>query len=241
MQQPTNVVKATIASKREVARGTLEVTFELGDGFSYKPGQYVFIELIDPPYEDNRRNRRHFSIVNPPGRKGVLVITTRLRDTGFKKSLAEMPPGTEVRLGPVTGQFVLPDDTARPIVFIAGGIGITPFFCMINHVHDQGLEHSITLLYANTKPENSAYLDDLRRLEDEMPNFRLVLTMDHADDWPGEKRKIDAGFIKDYVEQLNSSLFMVAGPPGMDQAMEKALADAGVDEKNIVTERFTGY
>jgi len=242
VQQARATITASIASRREVAEGTLEATFDLGGrSLEYEPGQYVVVELIDAPYQDKRRNRRHFSILNPPSREGVVMIATRLRDTGFKRSLAEMEPGAQARIGPVNGTFTLPRDTSRPIVFIAGGIGITPFYCMLNHVHDKALQHTITLLYANPRREITAYFDDLRKLADDMANFRLVMTMDHDPDWPGETRMINADFVRDYIDDPRACLFMVAGPPGIDTAMRSALAELGVADENIITERFTGY
>src|SRR5438093_824900 len=119
-------MRARIREKREVATGTLLVVFDLlGHEVDFRPGQYFFVNLLDPPYEDEKGPRRHFSVVTSPNERGVLGFCTRLRDSGFKRSLKELPVGTEVDVEEPKGNFLLPQDTEQPYVFIAGGIGIT--------------------------------------------------------------------------------------------------------------------
>lgn len=235
-------MRARIKEKREVAHGTLLVSFDLQGGkLDYRPGQYFLVKLIDPPYTDERGARRHFSIVSTPAEQGIITMTTRVRESAFKRSLNEMPVGAEAEVGPVAGDFVLPENPSQPLVFVAGGIGITPFFSMIRHVKEQRLGHKITLLYSNRDRESTAFLDELQALAREMRNLKLVLTMTADPDWPGEKRRIDAQFIRDHVADPPSCRYMIAGPGGMNEAMEKAIREAGVPRENIAVEVFTGY
>jgi ferredoxin-NADP reductase len=235
-------MKAKLAQKRRIAEGTDRFTFDLqGEKLDFHPGQYCFYTLIDPPYEDYRGNRRHFTINNTPNNNAIVEFTTRMRDSGFKRALGELDIGSELEVGPVAGQFGLPEDTQRPIVFIAGGIGITPFLSMLTWKQEEGLEHRITLLYANRNRDSAAYVVELQQMSEQMQEFDLVLTMDKDPDWGGETRRIDPDFIKDYVTDPPSCTFMVAGPPGMDDAMNEAIQQAGVDTDNIRMERFTGY
>ena len=229
-------MRARIREKREVARGTLEVVFACDEPFTFKAGQFFTLVLPNPPYSDERGNRRYFSIANPPGRKGIITIVTRMRDSAFKRSLREMPTGSEVEIGKIAGNLVLPEDSSRPIVMIAGGIGISPFMSMIRHVNDEKLDYRITLFYSNRNLESAAYLDELKQ----MP-IRLIVTMDGDPEWAGEKRTIDAQFVRDYLPDRGECSFMVAGPPGMSDSLLDALMDAGVEKKNVKVERFAGY
>jgi NAD(P)H-flavin reductase len=71
---------------------------------------------------------------------------------------------------------------------------------------------------------------------------RLIVTMTNDDDWPGERRRVEADFFKEYLgDNLNDARYMVAGPPGMAEAATEALKTAGVDEQLIATDSFTGY
>jgi ferredoxin-NADP reductase len=236
-------MRAQIKEKREVAEGTLLVLFDLdGAELDYEPGQYFWVELLDPPYEDEKGARRHITAVTSPTERGVIGLCTRLRDSAFKRSLAELPIGAAVEVEQPKGSFVLPEDSSQPLVFVAGGIGITAFRSMLRYIHDEGLPHRVTLMYSNRDRSSTAFLDELEELDEANPNLRLVVTMTQDEDWPGEQRRLDAAFFRDQVgDELQTARFMVAGPPGMAQAVTAELEQAGVDAERIVTDSFSGY
>ena len=236
-------MRARIKEKREVAKGTLLVTFDLlGEEIDFTAGQYFFVTLPDVGYQDEKGLRRHITVVTSPNEKGVLGFATRMRDTAFKRSLAELPVGAEVEVEPPKGSFALPEDASRPLVFVAGGIGITVFRSMLRYIREEGLPYRVTLLFSNRDRESAAFLDELKELENENPDLRLVLTMTQDSGWEGESRKIDAQFFRDYLgDDLNGHTFLVAGPPAMVEGMQQALAEARVDEENVVAERYSGY
>ncbi len=235
-------MKAKIKDKKEVAQGTLQVTFDLlGETVDFKAGQYFFVTLPKLHYLDDKGNRRHFSIVNSPNEKGILRMATRLRDSGFKKTLQELEVGSEVEVSPVAGSFVLSEDADRPLVFIAGGIGITPFMSMTSFATEEDLSFKITLIYSNRDQASTAYLQKLQEISIKNPNIKLVLTMTEDDSWEGEKRRIDSQFIKDYTSGLENPLYYVVGPPQMVEAVAEVLVEAGINQENIKTENFSGY
>ena len=236
-------MRARINEKHEVARGTLLVTFDLlGQEVEFRAGQYFFVTLPDVGYHDDRGLRRHFTVVTSPTERGVLGFTTRVRDSAYKRTLRELPAGTEVEVEHPKGSFVLPEDPSRPLVFVAGGIGITVFRSMLRYIRDERLPYRVTLIYSNRDRESTAFLAEVRELERELPDFRLILTMTQDPNWDGETRKIDAGFVRDQLgDELNAFTFLVAGPPGMVEGVQEALAQAGVKEENVIAERFSGY
>src|ERR671922_2154610 len=112
-------MRARIKEKREVARGTLMVVFDLlGQEVDFTGGQYFWVTLLDPPYDDEKGPRRHISVVTSPNERGVLGLCTRIRDSAFKRSLAELPVGTEVDVEEPKGSFMLPRETDRRYAFI---------------------------------------------------------------------------------------------------------------------------
>ena len=236
-------MRATLAEKREIAKGTLLCVFDLGgEEVDFRPGQYFFVTLLDPPYEDEKGSRRHITVVTSPNERGVLGFATRLRDTAFKRSLEELATGAEVEVEPPKGKFVLPEDPSRELVFVAGGIGITVFRSMLRYVDEERLAHRVTLLYSNRNVAETAFLDELRELESRNERFRLVLTMTDDPQWEGESRRIDAQFFRDHLgERLHDVTYMIAGPPPMVEAMVVALGEAGVPEEHVVPERYSGY
>jgi len=236
-------MKAKIAEKREVAKKTLYVVFDLlGHEVDFKPGQYFWVTLLDPPYDDEKGPKRHISVATSPNDREVLALCTRLRDSAFKRSLAELPVGTEVEVEDPKGSFALPEDTDRPYVFIAGGIGITVFRSMLRYIAEEKLPHRVTLVYSNRDRESTAFLDELPELERTCPKLKVVLTMTEDEDWDGETRKIDAEFLRDHLEgELEDYTYLVAGPPAMVNGVVETLDGAGIPGEQIQPDRYSGY
>ena len=235
-------MKAIIINKKEIAKGTLSVELEIiEENVSFKPGQFFMLELMNPPYRDEKGNRRYFSIVNSPNEKDVLAMTTRLSDSAFKRSLKEMPVGTTVEIDHIAGLFTLPKERVTPLVFIAGGIGITPFISMLRYIEEEKLDYKVTVFYSNREKSSTAFYDELQELAKKMKNIKVVFIMTNDPDWQGERRMIDVKFIKDYFPEPDRNIYMVAGPPPMVKGVAATLKAARVDEENIITENFAGY
>ena len=183
-------MRARIKEKQEVAKGTLLVTFDLlGEELDFTPGQYFHVTLPDIGDDDDKGLRRHITVVTSPNEKGVLGFATRMRDSAFKRTLRELPVGSEVEVEPPKGKFGLPEDPSRPLVFVAGGIGITVFRSMLRYIREERLPYRVTLIYSNRDRESAAFLDELERA---IPGLRVVLTMTDDPDWDAETRRIDA-------------------------------------------------
>jgi ferredoxin-NADP reductase len=236
-------MRALIEEKREVAKGTLLVLFDLqGEEVDFRAGQYFWVELLDPPYDDEKGARRHISVVTSPTERGVLGLCTRMRDTAFKRSLAELPVGTEVEVEQPKGDFVLPDDTGPHYVFVAGGIGITVFRSMLRYIDDTGEPYRVTLVYSNRDRESTAFLDELEELAGRSDWFRLVATMTEDVGWEGESRRIDAAMLADVLDEpLDAYTYLVAGPPAMTEGVVEKLSAAGIAEERILSDSFSGY
>jgi len=244
MPATKGAMQAKIKEKREVAKGTLMVTFDLlGEEVDFTPGQYFWVELLDPPYDDEKGPRRHITVVTSPTEKGVLGLATRVRDSAFKKSLAELPEGARVDVEQPKGSFLLPEDTSKEYVFVAGGIGITPFHCMLRYIADKGLDgYRITLVYSNRDRESAAFFDELQELERTVPGLRVVFTMDKDPAWEGESRRISPEMLEDVLgRDLSSFHFMIAGPPGMAKAVQAAILEAHVPQEQVQSDSFSGY
>jgi ferredoxin-NADP reductase len=236
-------VRADVKEKREVAKGTLKVVFDLrGRHVDYIPGQYFWVELLDPPYQDERGPRRHISLVTSPTERGVMGLATRLRDSAFKRSLLELELGDEVDVEEPKGNFLLPPETDRDYVFVAGGIGITVFRSMLRYIRDKGLPYRVTLVYSNRDRESAAFLDELAEFETDIPGLRVVLTMTQDPDWEGERRRIGPELLLDCLgDDLGRYTYLVAGPPAMVEGVSDSIQAAGVPEEQILASRFAGY
>jgi len=165
-----------LTRREEVAEGTMAFHFEKPSGFNFKAGQFADVTLTDPPETDAEGNTRTFSIASPPF-ENELLFTTRMRDSAFKRSLKKVPLATAVKIGAAAGSFTLHKNPAKPAVFLAGGIGITPFLSILRQADRDRLPHKLYLFYSNRRPEDAAFLDTLQTLETTNPNFHLICTM----------------------------------------------------------------
>ena len=104
-------MQAKVAEKRQVAKGTVFVLFAVEDYPDYRPGSYFWVELPDRGHDDEKGLRRHISLATSPTESGVVGLATRLRDTAFKRTLAELEVGDEVQVEEPKGSFLLPEDT----------------------------------------------------------------------------------------------------------------------------------
>jgi glycine betaine catabolism B len=234
-------VRATVAEKREVAKGTLLVRLAVDDYPDYRPGAYFWVELPDRGLNDEKGLRRHISIVTSPTEPGVVGLATRVRDSAFKLTLARLEVGDEVQVEEPKGSFLLPEDTGAKYVFIAGGIGITVFRSMLRYIADKALPYEITLVCSNRDRESAPFFDELGRLEGAVDGLRVVHTMTQDPAWEGESRKLDAGVLRDHLGELGQYTFMVAGPPDMAKGVEAMLHEAGLPEERVLTDSFSGY
>lgn len=233
-----------LQGREEIAEGTMVFRFEKPPGFSFKPGQAIDVVLIDPPTTDAASARHAFSLVSAPF-EVELAVATRMRDSTFKRALKSLPIGAPVRLDGPFGSLTLHNDRARPAVFIAGGIGITPFMSILRQAARDQLPQQLTLLYSNRRPEDAAFLDELQQLEQKNKNFRLIATMTQMDKssrpWEGEARLIDEDLVKRVGSDLSLPIYYVAGPPSMVKAVRQTLNHASIDDDDIRTEEFSGY
>jgi ferredoxin-NADP reductase len=230
--------------REEVAEGTMAFHFEKPSGFTFNAGQFADVTLTDPPETDAEGNVRTFSIASPPF-ENELVFTTRMRDTAFKRSLKTVPLETQVTISSAAGSFTLHKNPAKPAVFLAGGIGITPFISIARQADHDRLPHKLHLFYSNRRPEDAAFLDSLQRLEKSNPNFHLVCTMSEMQhskrEWKGETGLINQEMLSRHLTNLQGPIYYVAGPPAMVAGIKAMLVAANVDEDDIRTEDFAGY
>lgn len=243
-ETPAAAYQCKLLSRAEVAEGTTAFHFEKPSRFDFKAGQSVDLTLSNPPETDAEGNTRTLSIASPPF-ENRLMFATRMRNTAFKRSLRKVPLGTEVKIDPPMGSFTLHKNSAKAAVFLAGGIGITPFLSIVRQADHDRLPHKLHLFYTNSRPEDAAFLDDLQTLERTNSNFQLVCTMtemsESKKEWKGETGLINQEMLSRHLAILQGSIYYIAGPPAMAADLRKMLVAANVDEDDIRTEDFAGY
>lgn len=235
-------VNIKLKSKREVASETMTFHFSKPTGFSFKPGQFADFTLIKPPETDAEGDTRGFSLGAPY--EEDIIFTTRMRDTAFKRNMKNMAIGTEVIFDGAYGSFTLQNNTKIPAVFLSGGIGITPVRSIVLQATHDKTAHKIFLFYANKKPKDAAYLEELTAAQKTNANFKLVASMTDTNGskgWEGETGFFKKEMLKRYIGDLSTPIYYISGPASMVTSIRKTLNEAGIDDDNIRTEEFSGY
>jgi ferredoxin-NADP reductase len=165
---PVSAYASRLLNRVEVAEGTIAFHFEKPTGFDFKPGQSADLTLPNPPETDAEGNVRTFSIASAPF-EDQLMFATRMRDTAFKRSLKKMPLGTVVKMDSAMGSFTLHKNSAKPAVFLAGGIGVTPFSSIVRQADHDRAPHKLYLFYSNRRPEDAPFVEVLQNLEKTKP------------------------------------------------------------------------
>jgi ferredoxin-NADP reductase len=243
--------KVKLLERREAAEQTMAFTLEKPSDWTFKPGQFIDLTVVNPPATDAEGNTRALSLASAP-EEDSLMFATRMRDTACKRTLGSMPVGTEVKIEGPFGNLTLHNNVTRPAILLAGGIGITPFRSMVVHAAKAKQQHQIVLFYSNRRPEDAPFLAELRALERENPRYRFVPTMTEMGNshlpWDGERGQINYDLIAEYLKPLASPsfyeagpIYYIAGPPQMVVGLRSVLTNSGVDDDDIRTEEFAGY
>ena len=199
--------------------------------------------------EDPKGPLRSFTMASSPT-EDVIQITTRIRDTPFKKKLASLEIGSTVKITSPLGKFVLPDDDSKPVVFLSGGIGVTPFRSMIRYATDKRVPSKVTMFDSNRNVENTLFKEEFDDCLKRNNNLKIVYTITeeeqskNVEEWKGERGFINEAMLTKYLtrNELDNSIFYICGPPGMLKAMQKLLElDLNIPKLHIKIEEFTGY
>lgn len=238
-------LQVALAGREKIADGTYAFTLDLnGQPFSYKPGQTIDLTYANMPRTDDAGNKRTFSIASAPG-KDRIIFATRDRGSAFKSSLVAAPLGTALELDGPYGNFTLPNKPTNA-VFLAGGIGVTPFRAMAEDALERSLDHTLSLIHSNRTPEETPFLLELLNWATRGEKFRYKPTMTRAErskkrKWEGERRRVDAASLREWLPKDPNAIHYVAGPERFVKGATEALKEAGVDEDQIRAEEFPGY
>lgn len=235
---------ARLIGSEEIAKDLMVFRFEKPAGYRFTAGQFCFLNLPDRGFNDERGLRRHLSIASSPI-ENELLFATKMSESAFKKTLRAMTAGTEITVEQPLGSLSLPASTAVPAIFLAGGIGITPFRSMVRYASGAATGHTITLFYSNRTPDEAAFLGELEGIAEVYGNLRVLPTMtriqEKDDRWTGLTGRIDASMIEEHCRDWRDSVFYTAGPPAMVDSMKEILVEMLVGSDRMRIEKFSGY
>lgn len=221
-----------LLKKELIAENTMELTFLASDpSFSFKAGEYVSIEIPSLSGASVPDRCHDFSIASSPSNPKEISIAFRVSQSIFKTALLALPLGGMVNIDGPKGVFTLPNDTVVPIMFVAGGIGITPLLSMIRFATEISSSQRIILLYCNSRKETVAYHEELISLEKQNTKF----TLQEAFGVPDDK------LFEPYLKTMTNALWYIVGAPAMVKTVQQILSKSGIIDTQIRIEEFSGY
>ena len=222
----------TIAEVVQETHDTWSLVLE-GKYIDYRPGQFMILQLI----RDGTLSESHpFTISSSPTWDRISVTIKSVGD--FTSTISQTKTTDRAYVDAPYGAFSFLNHDDRDLVFIAGGIGITPFLSMLRYIYDNRLEQNITLLWGNKTEQDIPCRAELEKMASEMPSVKIVHVMTRQPDWPGERGYIGVEMLKKYITHPEDARFFICGPPPMMATVVRALRDLGVPKKRIHYERF---
>ncbi len=241
---PKEKLILVLKEKYQIAKDIYEFIFTPDRSIKFKAGQYLEWTL-GHSNSDTRGNRRYFTIASSPTEKDIrLGIKFYQQSSSFKKSLLMMKTGESVIASQLAGEFTLPEDTNQKLVFIAGGIGVTPFRSMVKYLLDRKESRPITLLYSSNTVQDFAYTDIFKQAEQELgikTVYALTDTKQIPPDWHGHQGFVDSEFVIKEIPDYKENIFYISGPRTMVVSFEKALKELGVQKRHIKVDYFPGF
>lgn len=233
-----------LKQKIQLSSYIYDFVFGLEKSVAYSPGQYMEWTL-SYPNPDSRGNRRYFTLASSPTEDTIrLGVRFNEPSSSFKKQLMLLSPGSKIVAGSLSGDFTLPDDPNKKLVFIAGGIGVTPFRSMIKFLIDKNEKRQIIILYSVKNLSDAVYLSLFKEAYQKL-GIKTVISLTDLNNipsnWQGRKGIFTKEVIMEEIPDFNSRLFYLSGPHLMVSAFEKTLADLDLKKSQIKTDYFPGY
>lgn len=240
---PKQKVVLTLKRKSKIASNVVDFIFKPSQKLAFEPGQYMELTLAHPK-PDSRGNRRFFTIASSPTEDNLhLGVRFYANSSSFKKALYSIDTRAKMSAGQIAGDFTLPKDPKQKLVFMAGGIGITPFRSMLKYLLHMHQRRDIVLLYANRTADEIAYKDILSEAQTKLGIKVFCMLTDTKAiprNWPGFVGRIDQRMIQQAVPDYQDRTFYLSGPLDMVRAYERLLRNMHVSPDQIKKDLFPG-
>ncbi len=216
-----------------------DFVFSHENKINFKPGQYLEWTL-DRGEADSRGNRRYFTISSSPTEENIAIgVKFYPESSSFKKQLLDMKINDVIVASQLAGDFTLPKNKKEKLVFIAGGIGITPFRSMLKYLTDIGEKRDIIMFYSNKEFKDIAYKSVFDEADAQLDIKTIYIITDKNS--PQYTGHITTEMIKNAVPDYNERYFYISGPHSMTTAFTETLKNIGVKNSHIKTDFFPGF
>jgi len=238
MQANKNKFKCILTSKKKETEDVITLKFRVSkkNSLSFSPGQYLIVYLngqLD-------LGGKAYTISSIPSGKFLTITIKKMGK--FSTALHELKIGSAITAEGPIGNFY-PNKDDRELIFLAAGIGITPFLSIIRAYAKDNLlkDKRICLFYSNKTKEDIAFFDELNSLSKNNKNTKIFyhLTRQNIKDkYIKEFKRIDITSIKNKLTDLSGKDYFICGPIRFVLDIRRALLDEGISELKIHTESF---
>lgn len=240
---PKERLTLTLKEVKKVANDTYDFIFKSDKKIKFKAGQYLEWTIPDSG-ADSRGNRRYFTLASSPTESDVVIgVKFYPKPSSFKQKLLSMKEGATVIASQRAGEFILPEDKNKKLVFIAGGIGVTPFRSIIQYLIDKGERRNIIIFYSNKSFDDIAYKDIFDKAYENL-NIKTVYTLTDTQtpsSWTGNKGFIDTHMISLEAPDFKERVFYISGPHSMVTSFKDTLHKMNVPRSHIKVDFFPGF
>lgn len=204
-----------------------------GPRLSHKPGQFMLVNVS----VGGRISEQHpYTIASSPGSGAVKLSAKAIGD--FSAALRTVEPGATAFIDGPYGEFSFLNDQPDTIVFVAGGIGITPFLSQLRYLRDHAQQIPVTLIWGNKTPADICFSDELATLASEIEGLSVVHVISGDANWDGERGFITAELIARTAPLNEGTHVYLCGPPPMMASVTADLRGTGFPARRIHAERF---
>ena len=232
------IYTATLISRHDSARDTPVFVFSKPTDLVFTAGQYLTLRILEPAFTDAKGMSRALSIASAPNDQDIVLVWRR-SSSAFKRSADALPIGATVQMIGPMGQMSMPKDQTTPVVFLIGGIGITPVRSMLRAETDSA--RPVWLFYGNNTREDAPFFDEMTTLCD-VPGRTIIHTlMEAPESWSGQRGYITTTMICDHVPRPTEAQYYIVGTSGFIAAMKDIVTEMGIGETQIVTDNFGTY
>lgn len=225
-------MKLKLIDKKNEVSDVKSFIFKPETPADWTAGQFMVYRL-DHENPDIRGKQRFFTISSASFEENIMLTTHIYKEhpSTFKIALDNLKTGDFIEVKGPDGDFTL-DNADKNYVFIAGGIGITPFRSILADLNHKNLPLNITLLYAN-KTDEFPFKEELEKIAVENQSFKIhyVISPQH----------IDQKYIEQIINDVTNKIFYVSGPEKMVEYLGEMLKGMGIKEDRIKQDYFPGY
>ncbi|HUL75316.1 MAG TPA: 2Fe-2S iron-sulfur cluster-binding protein [Vicinamibacterales bacterium] len=235
VSRPKGFVETTVLAVIDEAPHIRSFRMARPEGFEFTAGQFLTVRVRI----DGREHARCYSISSAPSTRGYVEITVKRQGLVSNTLHSTLRPGSALHVKAPAGVFVYPAGDDRPLLLLAGGIGITPLLSMLRHALHVEPRRAVTLIYSAQQEDGLAFCDELKALARRHPQLCLVFAVTRGAPGPGIfPGRIDETLIQTMAPHVTNAISLICGPQAMIDATSALLAKIGVPAAQVRSEVF---